>query len=98
MSTFGPAYDAARDKLRIDSQMRRVLDAMIEGDWTSLAELAYLTHDPESSLSAQLRHCRKQRFGGWVVEKRRRTTGTWEYRLLPPVPEGATLPLGFDCA
>lgn len=82
MSTFGPAYDEAIDKIRIDSQMRRVLDAMIAGEWVSLRELAYLTNDPESSVSAQLRHLRKPRFGGFTIEKRRRTTGTWEYRLV----------------
>lgn len=82
MSTFGPAYDATIDKVRIDSQMRRVLDAMIAGDWVSLRELSFLTNDPESSVSAQLRHLRKPRFGGFIIEKRRRTTGTWEYRLM----------------
>ena len=100
MSTFGPAYVKELDKVRIDSQMRRVYDAMIEGDWHSLAELAYLTNDPESSISAQMRHLRKPRFGGWIVEKRRRTVGTWEYRLLAPVEEGENLPLplGVDNA
>jgi len=89
MSTFGPAYDATIDAIRIDSQMRRVLDAMIEGYWTSLDELARITNDPESSLSAQLRHLRKSRFGGWIVEKRRRNgKGTWEYRVLAPMPTG----------
>lgn len=89
MSTYGPTYDATIDAIRIDSQMRRVLDAMIEGAWVTLAELAYLTHDPESSLSAQLRHLRKPQFGGWIVEKRRRRgQGTWEYRVLAPRPTG----------
>lgn len=40
--------------------------------------------DPAASVSAQLRHLRKPRFGGFVVEKRPRgdrERGLWEYRL-----------------
>jgi hypothetical protein len=57
---------------------------MRDGQWRTLYEIAKATGDPETSTSAQLRHLRKPRFGGYVVEKRRRTAtaGTWEYRLL----------------
>lgn len=41
-----------------------------------------VTGDPEASISAQLRHLRKHRFGGHDVQKRRRNDGAqWEYRL-----------------
>jgi hypothetical protein len=53
--------------------------------WLALAELAEKTKFPPASISAQLRHLRKPKFGGWVVEKRRREWVTdelvWEYRL-----------------
>ena len=40
--------------------------------WVTLAELAGKTKFPPASISAQLRHLRKAKYGGWVVEKRRR--------------------------
>jgi len=53
--------------------------------WVTLAELAASTSFPPASISAQLRHLRKARYGGWVVEKRRREwikeEVVWEYRL-----------------
>ena len=59
--------------------------------WLTLDELAKLTHYPPASISAQLRHLRKPRFGGFVMEKRQRAFvravrgeefGTvWEYQL-----------------
>lgn len=59
--------------------------------WLTLDELAMLTHYPPASISAQLRHLRKQEFGGYEVEKRQRLSGrvlhgedfgtVWEYRL-----------------
>ena len=39
----------------------------------------------KQKLELQLRHMRKQRFGGYLVEKRRRgepKDGLWEYRLV----------------
>ena len=98
MSTFGPAYVKALDEPRLHDQMGRVKDYMLDGAWHTLAEIAQATGAPEASVSAQLRHLRKQRFGGWIVEKRRRSAGTWEYRLCAPVEEGKNLPLAFDCA
>jgi hypothetical protein len=53
--------------------------------WVTLAELAGETKYPPASISAQLRHLRKAKHGGWVVEKRRRECVkeevVWEYRL-----------------
>jgi len=60
--------------------------------WLTLDELAKLTHYPPASISAQLRHMRKPRFGAYEVAKRCRTVnkamraegfGTvWEYSVL----------------
>ena len=85
MSTFGPAYEAKLDHRRIMKQMERIQRLMFDGEWRTLGEIAEITDDPESSISAQLRHLRKPRFGMYDVQKRRRTDngGTWEYRVLP---------------
>jgi hypothetical protein len=59
--------------------------------WMTLEELARKTKFPEPSISAQLRHLRKEEHGAFEVEKRRRIgdealrTNTrervWEYRV-----------------
>jgi hypothetical protein len=49
-----------------------MLEASTRGDWLTLAEIAASTEFGEASISAQLRHLRKPRFGHYRVEKRRR--------------------------
>lgn len=72
--------------------LRSVLLSAAEREvWLTLGELARKTDFPEASISAQLRHLRKQEHGGYRVEKRVREavevprTGVkemvWEYRL-----------------
>jgi hypothetical protein len=61
--------------------------------WLTLDELVKLTEYPAASISAQLRHLRKSRFGGFAVVKRTRAVnkamraegfGTlWEYAIEP---------------
>ena len=62
------------------------------GAWMTLRELARLTLYGETSISAQLRHLRKAKCGGYVLEKRVRKPEVvsseehfvvWEYRLTP---------------
>jgi len=59
--------------------------------WMTLEELARKTHFPEPSISAQLRHLRKQQHGAFTVSKRRRASDealrsntrerVWEYQV-----------------
>jgi hypothetical protein len=61
--------------------------------WLTLDELAKLTHYPPASISAQLRHLRKPRYGGFAVVKRCRAVdkamraegfgALWEYSVQP---------------
>jgi biotin operon repressor len=70
------------DPERLSQQRARVFQAIQDGMWYSLDEIADRTGDPRDSVSARLRDLRKARFGGYVVESRRRDGGgTWEYRL-----------------
>jgi hypothetical protein len=83
----GPVYDAAHDHARLTGQLKRVYDCMADQAWRTLDEIHKVTGDPAASISAQLRHLRKARFGGFVVDKRPRgdrDRGLWEYRLAPP--------------
>jgi biotin operon repressor len=56
-----------------------------DGGWMTLRDLGELTGYGEASISAQIRHLRKEQFGGYLVAKRRRgleKRGVWEYRIL----------------
>lgn len=83
----GSDYVPEADDQRLRRQLVRVRTSMVDGHWRTLGEIAEATGDPQASISAQLRHLRKERFGGWVVEKRARgdrSGGLFEYRLLAP--------------
>lgn len=80
----GPAYQPQLDFNRLTGQMKRVKDLMIDGQWRTLGEIESITGDPQASISAELRHLRKSRFGSWIVDKRRRGNrieGLFEYRV-----------------
>lgn len=78
----GSDYDPARDDVRLTGQLLRVWNIVSTGAWLTLRQIAAATGDPESSISAQLRHLRKPRFGGHTVEKRYVGNGLFEYRVL----------------
>lgn len=93
MTTWAPAdpvrfngsdYVPSRDNARLTGQIQRVFEATADEKWLTLDELHQLTGDPHASISAQLRHLRKPRFGGHVIEKRQRgaSQGLYEYRRL----------------
>jgi hypothetical protein len=88
--TFAPSQrEVLRDVL---------LSATECGSWLTLRELSQLTQYGEASISAQLRHLRKAKYGSYVVEKRVRRDlvvrdaehgAIWEYRLAKKVAAGA---------
>jgi hypothetical protein len=80
----GSNYNPSVDHARLSKQHERVRDCMLDGVWRTLEEIAALTGDPPASVSAQLRHLRKPRFGSYTIEKRARgdrASGLFEYRL-----------------
>lgn len=83
-TTFGPAFDKAKDGERLATQRGTIRELMLDGKWRTLFEIAEKTEQPEASISAQLRHLRKEEFGSYTVEKRRRAGGLWEYRVFKP--------------
>ena len=78
----GDDYQSERDKERLRGQILRVYTAIKDGRWRTLRQLAETTGDPEASVSAQLRHLRKPRFGGHEIVKRYIKNGLYEYRLI----------------
>jgi hypothetical protein len=84
----GVTYDPKFDRDRLEKQLGRVYTAMAEcPGWMTLQEISVKTGDPEASVSARIRDLRKDRFGGYNVERRRRTVGEWEYHLVTFRPQ-----------
>lgn len=78
----GDVYVPALDDERLTGQLGRIFELMRDGEWRTTFEIHDETGDPQASILAQLGHLRKERFGSFLVEKRRRTlSGTWEYRV-----------------
>lgn len=78
----GADYVPERDDERLGKQLERVFWAMLDEQWHTLGAVARMTGDPEASISAQLRHLRKPRFGGHKVERRYKGDGLYEYKLI----------------
>jgi hypothetical protein len=78
----GADYVQARDNPRLTSQLMRVYSLMSDGQWRTLQDMALATGDPHASISAQLRHLRKDRFGAHTVERRYIDNGLYEYKLI----------------
>lgn len=76
----GADYIPERDNERLGNQLSRVKKAIHSGEWKTLKQLSEETGDPEASISAQLRHLRKPRFGSFVIERRYVSNGLYEYR------------------
>lgn len=100
MRTKQTTKDSDRKQQHVRPLQRDVLrDVMLSAaecdTWLTPDELARMTAYPPASISAQLRHLRKQQHGGYQVEKRCRaiarfmtgvdervaTGPVWEYRL-----------------
>ncbi len=83
MNNFsGTTFDPAKDGPRLGRQLAAVRDLMTGYNrWLTLAQIEDCTGSPQASISARLRDLRKAQFGGFRVQRRRRTAGTWEYRV-----------------
>jgi hypothetical protein len=78
----GDDYNDRRDRPRLTGQIKRVYSVMKDGEWRSLDQIHSATGDPHASISAQLRHLRKEKFGNHVVKKKHLGNGLYVYRLL----------------
>lgn len=88
----GPEY-RPEDQARLSDQFARVIDVMKDQVWRTYAEIGeeifrrWGKQYPETSISAQLRHARKPRFGAYVVDRAKRVKskgrGLFEFRVRP---------------
>jgi hypothetical protein len=78
----GAGYVTSRDLKRLTGQIKRVHEVMSDGEWHTLNLIAFRAGAPAASASAQLRHLRKPRFGGFVIEREYVCNGIFKYRML----------------
>lgn len=78
----GADYSPDRDNSRLTGQILRVWEVMKDGQWRTLRQIADKTNDPEASISAQLRHLRKDKFGAHQIEREYINNGLYKYRLI----------------
>jgi hypothetical protein len=89
----GETYEAEHDEGRLRKQFHAVFLLMHDSQWRTLEEIAFSVYgqnDPDwrlktNGVSARLRDCRKEKFGGHTVERQRRgdpKAGLFEYRLI----------------
>lgn len=81
----GPSYEPVRDNARLTDQLSRIWHLMKDSQFRTLGQIATATGDPESSISAQLRHLRKKRFGSHVIERSYIGNGLHIYKLIPNI-------------
>lgn len=78
----GETFEAERDGKRLGSQLERVRDAMRDGQWWTLIDLAMECGGSEASVSARLRDLRKPKFGNHIIERQYVKDGLWQYRMV----------------
>lgn len=88
---FGGDTVEQQDVDRLSTQLEAVREVMLDGKPRTLAELAQVVHlvtgkrATEASVSARLRDLRKEKFGGYLVERTRTDGGLFRYRVMAPV-------------
>ena len=81
----GSDYDRKLDQTRLTGQLLDIFNLMRDEQYRTLDEISSETRHPAASISAQLRHLRKPKFGSYTVNKRRRgdrASGLFEYQLV----------------
>lgn len=82
----GADYQPPRDHARLRGQILDIFLLMKDGRWRTLNEISGATGHPAASVSAQLRHLRKDRFGGHTINREYIDNGLYRYQLLLAEP------------
>lgn len=88
MSEFGGTTVTENDTERLTTQLDAVKQVMADGAWRNLeriAEVVFLLTGKkatEASVSARLRDLRKDKFGGYTVERKSAGNGLFLYRVV----------------
>lgn len=73
--------DAERTQ-KLTGDLRRVYAIMQDGKTHLVSDIAKILNLPECSVSAQIRHLRKQKYGGYNVVRKSLTKGVSIYQLI----------------
>jgi hypothetical protein len=84
----GVTYQPELDEVRLTGQLGRVYRAMKDGHWRTLEEITELAGGSQAGVSARIRDLRKEKWGGYTIEKyrSREAAGTWYYRINTETP------------
>ncbi len=80
----GETFERKRDRRRLDGQALRVFEAIKDGKWYTLQQIALAAKCPEASASARLRDFRRPEFLNAKVEREYVSNGLHKYRLILP--------------
>jgi hypothetical protein len=78
----GSDYNHDEDNQRLSNQYWDLFNCMRDGKRRTLRTIETITGYPPASISAQLRHMRKVRFGSNTVNKHHLGKGLYEYELI----------------
>lgn len=79
----GDDYVHQRDSKRLKTQLEQI-ESYIEGKgYLTLQEIADATGFAQTSVSAQLRNLRKERFGSRKIDRKYISNGLYSYKLMP---------------
>jgi len=78
----GSDYDHVIDGPRLGNQLNKIFELMKDAEYRTLEQISLITSVPTPSVSAQLRHLRKQRFGSHIVNKKNFGGGLFMYQLI----------------
>ena len=67
---------------RLETQYEVIFNLMSDGKSRTLHEIERITGHPPASISAQLRHMRKPRFGAHIVNRAYLGDGLYSYQLI----------------
>lgn len=80
----GVTYDEKRDRTRLKGQLEAVRRVLADGSWWRLEDLkARVGANSDASVSARIRDLRKEKFGGYDIERKNLGGGVWVYRMKP---------------
>jgi hypothetical protein len=77
----GETYIPKRDGTRLGRALGETLSIMQDGEWHTINEIASRVRCSSPAASARIRDLRKEKFGGYNVERRHVSKGLWEYRI-----------------
>ncbi len=78
----GNDYVHERDKERLGTQLDQIREFMEGKEYLTLQEISDATGHPHSSVSAQIRNLRKERFGSRVIDRKHISNGLYSYKLM----------------